>query len=219
MNRTETLMTGLETAFSKIQRERMVDVPILNQALAVKAVGFIAWEKYYLGILITPWFMNLMLLPGDEDEPEAMAVGVTEESAEDVVASKDDDEWIEQPTGTKINHVFPSGNYEFIVGEEDSIGHYQMCSLFSPVFEFENQEAAVATAEAVMEGLMDEANRDDVSTRESEIQKIWSGEDETTGADADAEDANRPTLKERIEKPMSRREMLRGAFLGGEERE
>lgn len=189
----EYLTTGLETAFTRIQHERMVDVPILNPALVVQAVGFRMWDEHCLGILITPWFMNLMLLP------------------------REGDEWAGQPSGTKINHVLPSGNYEFIVGEESSIGHYQMCSLFSPVFEFENQEAAVATAEAVMEGLMDETNRDDVSTRESEIQKIWSGEDATTGADA--EDANRPTLKERIEKPMSRREMLRGAFLGGEERE
>lgn len=203
MTYPEARIAELESAFARIQRERMVDVPILNQALEVKAVGFRVWEKYYLGILITPWFMNLMLLPGDEDE------------LEDVTAQEGDEEWKKQPTGTKINHIFPSGNYEFIVGEEDSIGHYQMCSLFSPVFEFENQEAAIATATAVMGGLMDEDNQDDVSTREAEIQRIWSGEDEV--ADTEGEDESRSTLKERIESPMSRREMLRGSFLHGEE--
>lgn len=115
-------------------------------------------------------------------------------------------------------HEFPSGRYEFIYAEEDDIGHYQMCSLFSPVLEFQNQEAAVATAEVVMHSLMDEANRDDVSTREREIQNIWSGKDDAAGAVVSKDmHENRPTLKERVEKPMGRRDMLRGAFLRREE--
>ena len=61
-----------------------------------------------------------------------------------------DDEWAALPSGTKINRPFPSGTYEFILGEEEGVGRYLMCSLFSPVFEFQNQEAAVATAEAVI---------------------------------------------------------------------
>ena len=68
-----------------------------------------------------------------------------------------------------------------------------------------------------MQSLMDETSRDDVSTREREIQKIWSGEDESTAAVAVAggEAGNRPSLEERIQKPISRRDLLRGAFLGG----
>jgi [NiFe] hydrogenase assembly HybE family chaperone len=186
----EYLTAGLEAAFTRIQRERMADVPILNPDLEVQAVGFRIWEERCLGVLITPWFMNLMLLPLDSDD------------------------WAGQSSGNKVKHVFPSGHYEFMVGEEDGIGHYQMCSLFSPVFEFQTQDAAIATAEAVMDGLMDEANRDDVSTREAEILTIWSGEDAVTGVVvAEDQDENLPTLKERIEKPMGRRDMLRGAFL------
>ena len=48
---------------TRIQRERMADIPLLNPALEVQAVGFSVWEAYCLGVLITPWFMNLMLLP------------------------------------------------------------------------------------------------------------------------------------------------------------
>jgi [NiFe] hydrogenase assembly HybE family chaperone len=189
------LSVGLESAFTRIQRERMTDVPLLNPALEVQAVGFRVWENYCLGVLITPWFMNLMLL------------------------SLDGDVWAELPSGTKINQSFPSGTYEFILGEEEGIGRYQMCSLFSPVFEFQNQEAAVATAEAVMEGLMDAANRDVVSTREREIRKIWHGAEAATAAVAEAngESVNRPSLEERIQKPISRRDLLRGAFLGRKE--
>jgi [NiFe] hydrogenase assembly HybE family chaperone len=191
----EYLSVGLETAFTRIQRERMTGMPVLNPALEVQAVGFRVWENCCLGVLITPWFMNLMLLPLDGDV------------------------WEELPSGTKINRSFPSGTYEFMLGEEEVIGRYQMCSLFSPVFEFQNQEAAVVTAEAVLEGLMDVANRDVVSTREREIRKIWCGEERAIAAvaDADGKAVNRPSLEERIQKPISRRDLLRGPFLGGKE--
>ena len=189
----DTLSAGLETAFTRIQRERMADIPLLNPSLEVQAVGFCVREDYCLGVLITPWFMNLMLLPLAGDE------------------------WAELPSGTKINRSFPSGTYEFILGEEEGIGRYLMCSLFSPVFEFQNQEAAVATAEAVLQSLMDETSRDEVSTRQREIRTIWNGEDESTAAvaAADGKEAHRPSLEERIRKPVSRRDVLRGALFPG----
>ncbi len=192
MMESHHLSAQLETAFMSIQRERMADIPILNQALKVQAVGFRTWQDGCLGVLITPWFMNLVLLPAQNEE------------------------WAGGPPGTKIKHVFPSGTYEFIISKEEGIGHYQMCSLFSPVFEFQNQEAAVATAQAVMEGLMDEANRDDTSTRASDIHKIWHGEDTLTEAESDmnAEITQRPDIED-IDRPMSRRDLLRGSFLGG----
>ncbi|MEA3413395.1 MAG: [NiFe]-hydrogenase assembly chaperone HybE [Pseudomonadota bacterium] len=168
----EELSEALEAAFVGIQRERMVDVPILNPALKVEAVGFREWDGCCLGVLVTPWFMNLMLLPGNRDE------------------------WADLPPGTKIDHVFPSGNYEFILGEEERIGRYQMCSLFSPVFEFQDQEAAVATAGAVMEGLMDQGNRDGTPTHER---------------------GKRPTTEEGLARRMSRRDLLRGRFSAARE--
>jgi [NiFe] hydrogenase assembly HybE family chaperone len=189
----EYVAAGLETEFTRIQRERMADVPILNPSLKVQAVGFTAWEGYCLGILITPWFMNLMLL------------------------SQKGDEWTHLPSGTRINHRFPSGTCEFILGEGERIGRYLMCSLFSPVFEFQNQEAAVVTAEAVLENLMDEANRDDSSGRESGIRKVWHGKDEREENSASGEKGDRAGLSERLEKPVSRRDLLRRAFVAGKE--
>jgi len=188
----EYLTAGLEDAFTRIQRERMTDVPILNPALRVQAVGFSVREEDCLGVLITPWFMNLMLLPLAGDA------------------------WAGLPPGSKIDQAFPSGSYEFILGEEEGIGRYLMCSLFSPVFEFENQAAAVATAEAVLTGLMDEASRAEAGTREGEIRRIWNGDAGTGSADAaGGGEAPRAALEERIRKPISRRDLLRGAFLGG----
>ena len=92
------LTEGLEQSYRRIQRERMRDLPFLNPALRVKAVGFRHWQGRCLGVLITPWFMNLMLLPCEGDE------------------------WQELQIGDKQRHLLPSGSYEFIVGEEAGIG-------------------------------------------------------------------------------------------------
>lgn len=188
----DILLHSLEQVFENIQRKRMSGVPILNQELKVEAVGFISCEFGCLGVLITPWFMNLMLLPHDGDDWNNLALGSTNGLA------------------------LPSGNYDFIVGEEESIGRYQSCSLFSPMFEFADQEAASATAEAVMSALMDEENRDDVSMKEKEIAEIWNGEktpDQQSDENIDSEKAERPTLKERVSRPISRRQLLSGSFL------
>ncbi|MCU7846192.1 MAG: [NiFe]-hydrogenase assembly chaperone HybE [Candidatus Thiodiazotropha sp. (ex Monitilora ramsayi)] len=184
----EYLTEGLESHFMRIGHDRMQGLPLLNPALQVQAVGFQVWQDYCVGVLITPWFMNLMLLPNEGDD------------------------WQDRGIGDKQLHQFPSGPYEFIIGEEPGIGRYQMCSLFSPVFEFADQETAVATAEAVMTALMDEENRDDISTHEAEIQRRWYGEDETENDTSDAvpDEAEAVGLSDRLEQPLSRRDLLRG---------
>ncbi len=193
MIRPDYLTPALANVFQRIQDERMQGVPVLNPALEVACVGFRGWQEYCLGVLITPWFMSLVMLP-TEGEGQ-----------------------LQLKTGQKVTHAFPSGIYEFIVGDEPGIGRYLSCSLFSPVFEFADQEAAVATAEAVMAGLMDEQNRDTLSMREKEIAQIWRGEtdpeaDAADTGDGAAEDA--PTLEQRLETPISRRDLLRGKFGG-----
>ncbi len=47
---------------------RMRDLPFYNDGLEIEAVGFRDWEEHCLGIVITPWFINLMLLPGPADD-------------------------------------------------------------------------------------------------------------------------------------------------------
>jgi Protein of unknown function (DUF3457). len=55
---------ALETTFNEILDKRMRDLPVVNASLSVQAVGFNRFGEDWLGVLITPWFMNLMLLPG-----------------------------------------------------------------------------------------------------------------------------------------------------------
>ncbi len=129
--RTPASVTGeLETVFERIRTERMADVPILNDKLGVEAVGFESLGDTLLGVLVTPWFMNLMHLPARHDA------------------------WQGDVAGKKSTLELPGGCFEFIAGSEEGIGSYRMCSLFSPVFEFGDHETAVATATAVMDGVL-----------------------------------------------------------------
>ena len=116
------LTKRLEAVFSEIQASRMADVPMLNSALRVEAVSFLSWNENWLGILVTPWFMNLMLLPCGGQAWHGLATGQT------------------------VLHAFPAGEYAFIVGQEAALGQHQSCSLFSPMFDFPDQESARATA-------------------------------------------------------------------------
>ncbi|MGR9000010.1 MAG: [NiFe]-hydrogenase assembly chaperone HybE [Gammaproteobacteria bacterium] len=49
--------------------------------------------------------------------------------------------WRELGPGTKFEKRFPYGTFEFTVSSEAQLGTYALCSLFSPMFQFENQAA------------------------------------------------------------------------------
>src|SRR5215470_912755 len=128
-------------AFKAVHETRMHDVPILNPAVGVEAVGFAPWDAHWLGCLVTPWFMNLVLLPR---EPE---------------------KWVRLRPGEKHTYVFPAGAFEFIAGHEHTIGEYQACSLFSPMFEFADHQTARVTAETCLKALFDAQNREETDVQ------------------------------------------------------
>lgn len=121
----------VETAFASIAAGRMAGLPVCNPVLHVAAIGFRPWQGEWLGALLTPWSLNLMLLPGAGGVFRPLRVG--------------ESQW----------WVFPSGDYEFLGNREPGIGPYQMCSLYSPVFEFRNQGDAEAVALAALDGLFE----------------------------------------------------------------
>jgi [NiFe] hydrogenase assembly HybE family chaperone len=101
------------------------------------------------------------------------------------------------PVGSKPLIQLPSGCYECIVGYEDPIGLYLSSSLFSPMFEFEDQLAAEQTAKAALIALMTEE-----ATSPSKPSDI----PDSTAAQP---------LSQRLEQPLSRREWLQGRFIRG----
>ncbi|PWR22873.1 [NiFe]-hydrogenase assembly chaperone HybE [Zavarzinia aquatilis] len=124
------LAPRIEETFRAIAAKDMAGVPVVNDKLGVKAVGFREWQGQALGVLVTPWFMNLVLLPLDS-AAEAPVVG------------------------TKRLVEFPSGRYEFVQGFDARLGPWEGCSLFSPMFEFPSMVDAVDVAAAVMTALFD----------------------------------------------------------------
>ena len=123
----------LEATFTRIWKTRMADLPFLNPALRVESVGFRPWEGQWLGALVTPWSVNLVLMPGDG-------------------------EWKSLPMGGERFAVMPAGRFRFIAGIDGELGEYHACSLFSPALEFADHASARATAEAALEALFDAAN-------------------------------------------------------------
>mgnify|MGYP001950347095 CR=1 FL=1 len=117
--------------------ERMADLPVYNSHLVVETVGFRDFTGRELGVLITPWCMNLMLLPAQTDVWSG---------------------WDEPRVGEKQMIALPSGQYEFIFGWAEAVGGYCSCSLFSPMSEFESQDVVVETAHEVMKALFDDEN-------------------------------------------------------------
>lgn len=121
---------ALENAF-RLRDARMRELPVYNGLLKVEAVGARIDGDRIVCVLVSPWFMNVMVLPLDPGRAPALA------------------------EGSKRNLRFPSGDYEAIAGRIDGVGMFESISLFSPVFEFDDQAVARATAAAAAEGLFD----------------------------------------------------------------
>ena len=139
---SEQISAGLEQVFNQVLENRMHGLPVLNPALSVQAVGFQRYQSDWLGVLVTPWFMNLLLLPGRD-------IG-----------------WSEQCPGSKFEKQFPYGVFEFTLAHEAQLGDFALCSLFSPMFQFANQDDALAAAQAALQGLLAVAAPSSISRRD-----------------------------------------------------
>jgi [NiFe] hydrogenase assembly HybE family chaperone len=140
---------ALVALFDSVAQTRMSGVPILNPALRVDALGFELCQGVdagasppprpsdqakasdpagAVGILITPWCMNLVWFPLAR---------------------------LDMPSGSGHSRSRRVGAecFDFIGGYEPIFGNYEACSLFSPMFEFADHAAARATAHAVLETL------------------------------------------------------------------
>lgn len=188
------LSGSLEGCFRQILEQRMRGMPILNEALEVQSVGFQPWDGHVVGVLITPWFMNLMLLPIEGDS------------------------WSELSLGGRVDITFPAHSYPFSLNEIEGIGRCLTHSLYSPMFQFGDQAAAVATAEGILAGLFATTETTTPASGSIELERylkkegMFESEPKTT-----PETEAGPTLQERMEQPINRRELLFGLFRGSKE--
>jgi [NiFe] hydrogenase assembly HybE family chaperone len=132
------LAARIRAAYERIRRERMAGLPFVNEALQVEVIGLRPWHGLWLGVLVTPWCMNLLLLPGDAASLDGEPPG----------------SWPRLVAGQSAQFGFPAGVMSFFGGREAEFGEYLACSLFSPMFEFADHGGATATAEACLLALL-----------------------------------------------------------------
>jgi [NiFe] hydrogenase assembly HybE family chaperone len=101
----------------------MHDLSFINGALGVEAIGFQRRDGDWLGVVITPWFLNLLLVSGGGQL------------------------WGDIPAGERRYLSLPCGTMQFIADDDPDIGPYQYCPLIAPV----DQLPDMATARVVAE--------------------------------------------------------------------
>jgi [NiFe] hydrogenase assembly HybE family chaperone len=107
---------------------RMRGLPICNAALAVEDVAFREHDGRLVGVIVTPWFMNLTVLPAPAD-----------------LAA-----WRK---GEAVRISFPSGVYDFVVG--DGGEPIATRSLFSTMRDFSGPDDAREAARAAADSLFE----------------------------------------------------------------
>jgi [NiFe] hydrogenase assembly HybE family chaperone len=118
----------LAAVYREIYSRAMRDAPICNDALEVEAIGFREFGAFAIGVVVTPWFAALLAAPAAS---EALSPGAT------------------------MVLRFPAGEVELDMRALDGFGVVAICSLFSPMAEFADHEAARTAARAALDALFD----------------------------------------------------------------
>jgi len=119
---------ALTRRFREIYHDSMQELPIVNAALDVATVGFREFGGHSLGVLITPWFMNLVLLPADAT-------------------------WAHVAPGDTVRIELPSGKLEMTATHDEKLGDYLSAVLFRSVSDFPEQAVARDIALEIMQDL------------------------------------------------------------------
>lgn len=125
-------LAALACAFERIAQTRMAGLPFVNPRLRVEAVGPRDWEGHRLAVLVTPWSINAVLVPGAGP-------------------------WPSLPRGAERFVDLPGGRFRFIAAADEEAGEYHACSLFSPALEFADHDAAREAAAAALAALLGDA--------------------------------------------------------------
>ena len=114
-NFTDNPSDLIKQVFNQIHQDEMCKLPFINQKISVNTLGFALYDGDWLGALVTPWMLNLLLLPGPNKE------------------------WQSYKVGKRMKIKFASGDYTFHASEHNLLGQYLSCSLSFPVSQFNSQ--------------------------------------------------------------------------------
>jgi len=122
------------------------DAPPGNVLLSCAAVDFARCRGDWIGVVVTPWFINVFLLPGGGDL------------------------WGDIPAGQRRYVDLPSGTVAFTAAEDPFIGPYQYSPLVEPVSAVPDMAAALNIAHEVMRGIFPQpTGAPEVAQRESVV--------------------------------------------------
>jgi len=125
----QPMLATLEAVYRDTVQPRMQELPVYNPALRVEARGFRVRDGRRSGVLITPWCMNLLLLPVDGDS------------------------WAGLAPGTQVEVAFPAGTYRMTLSMPAGTASHLSLTLFTTVLDFADQQTAQQVADEVLERL------------------------------------------------------------------
>lgn len=118
------LLKKLESHYRTLATRIMTEVPIANPALEVETFGFTRRDSGWCGILMTPWFMNLVYIPD------------------------------ESPHQTPCTLAFPGGGVSFQPARGDGLERFWMAQMISPLADFPTMDYARAVAQQILQELL-----------------------------------------------------------------
>ncbi|MDP3500063.1 MAG: [NiFe]-hydrogenase assembly chaperone HybE [Myxococcales bacterium] len=122
----DALAARLRAAYEAVAVQ-MEGLPIVNPRLGIEVLAFQEWNGGHAGLVITPWFLNVIFVP---------PVGTPEFAP-----------------GTRVPREFPAGRLEFVTSHLDGVGPMESCSLFSPMNEFRDMPHALEVARDAAQAL------------------------------------------------------------------
>jgi len=128
--RDENPQAFLQQHYQHVWQTRMTDMPFVNPALAVETVGFVRHEGDWLGVIVTPWFLNLFLLCGG---------GLL---------------WQDLAAGQRRLVQLPCGALQFIADDDPDLGLYQYCPLIAAVGTLPDQACARQAAMDALQAVL-----------------------------------------------------------------
>ncbi len=114
---------ALEAQFNRVAADQMAALPFYQAHMPVKACSFQLFEGQWVGAMLTPWMLELVVLPAP------------------------DQQWPRRQVGSRLALTFPAGDMAFRVGELTPELHYVACSLMSPLDPHLSPEQAIMLAE------------------------------------------------------------------------
>ena len=119
----------LVAQYERIAREQMAELPFYHATMPI-AAECVLFEGQWLGVVLTPWMLSVVVLPG----PEQL--------------------WPQRKSAERIALALPCGSMTFMVGELPETGQLLACSLMSPLDSHLGAEQGLALVGSTLKMLL-----------------------------------------------------------------